>query len=62
MAEILPFSAGRAKPRSGERDTVGEVIIFPGIRIEYHEEQEPGLAKRGRRGGGGGAPKDALSA
>jgi hypothetical protein len=61
MAEILPFSTGRAKPRSGERDPAGEVIIFPGIRIEYHEDQ-PALAKRGRRGARRNTPKDALSA
>jgi hypothetical protein len=62
MAEILPFSRGRAKPsRSVERDTAGEVVIFPGIRIEYHEDQ-PALAKPDRRGTRRNTPNDVLSA
>jgi len=37
MAEILPFAkSGSHRPRDRQSAT-GEVVIFPGIRVEYHD-------------------------
>ncbi len=51
MAEILPFTSADAQRRRKLADAAGEVVIFPGIRIEYHENPStPGATKRQRRG------------
>ena len=51
MAEILPFTSADAHRRRKVPDTAGEVVIFPGIRIEYHENASaPEAGKRQRRG------------
>jgi hypothetical protein len=37
MADILPFAKaepGRRKPPGG---SAGEIVIFPGVRVEYHD-------------------------
>ena len=42
MASILQFAtATESKPRRRREtaDTRGEVVIFPGVRIERHDEQ-----------------------
>jgi hypothetical protein len=50
MAEILPFTSADAHRRRKVADTAGEVVIFPGIRIEYHENAPaPDATKRQRR-------------
>jgi hypothetical protein len=38
MAEILSFAV--SKPRAARRPSrrSGEVVIFPGIRVEYHDK------------------------
>lgn len=37
MAEILPFAkSGSTRPR-GPQEVSGEIVIFPGVRVEYHD-------------------------
>jgi hypothetical protein len=38
MAEILPFASAHVHRRRKLAAAAGEVVIFPGIRIEYHED------------------------
>ena len=50
MAEILPFTSADAHRRRKVADAAGEVVIFPGIRVEYHENASaPDTTKRQRR-------------
>jgi len=61
MADILPFAIGASKPSRPHSQRAGEVVIFPGIRVEYHEfppEPPKGRHRRAKRD----AAKDALSA
>ena len=61
MADILPFAISASKPSRPHSRGVGEVVIFPGIRVEYHEfppEPPKGRDRRARRD----AAKDVLSA
>jgi hypothetical protein len=54
MADILPFvkeKEGRAK--SGVA-TAGEVVIFPGVRVEYHDGTP---TPSGNRPSGGKRPR-----
>lgn len=48
MADILTFKrrAGSAPrpPRSGEPQA--EIVIFPGVRYEYHDDQAPKSRRR----------------
>ena len=37
MAEILPFAISASKRAPRHREGAGEVVIFPGIRVEYHD-------------------------
>ena len=53
MATILEFRgsgarSGAAKPTKGRRASA-EVIIFPGIRVEYHDEPAPPRQEERRR-------------
>jgi hypothetical protein len=51
MAEILPFTSADAHRRRKLTHPAGEVVLFPGIRIEYHEKAAaPAASKRQRRG------------
>lgn len=51
MAEILPFTSADTHRRRKVADAAGEVVIFPGIRIEYHDNASPpDASKRQRRG------------
>jgi hypothetical protein len=63
MAEILPFAISASKRPPRHREGTGEVVIFPGIRVEYHDGAPPpptkGRSRRGKRGAAKGA---ALSA
>jgi hypothetical protein len=55
MSEILPFRSSGAARR---RDYVGqaaEIVIFPGIRIEYHDRQS--RPERRPRPGRSAAPR-----
>jgi len=58
MAKILPFAGAHVERRSGERKREGEIVIFPGVRVEYDDRPPEPRSKRRRRGPG----DDALSA
>jgi hypothetical protein len=47
MAEILAFPKLEAGRRSHRQGVGAEVVIFPGVRVEYHD-QPPKPAGRGR--------------
>jgi hypothetical protein len=65
MAEILPFTGERrerSRPAPGNR---AEIVIFPGVRVEYHDRvPEPAQqsAAKGRSRRRVRPAKDALSA
>jgi hypothetical protein len=62
MADILPFAISASKPPRPHSQGAGEVVIFPGIRVEYHEfPPEPPTKGRHRRAKRDVA-KDVLSA
>ena len=48
MAEILPFGKIESGRRMRPDGLKGEIVIFPGIRVEYHEDP-PAPAGSGRR-------------
>ena len=59
MAKILPFATDGANRKRKAPVTGGDVVIFPGIRVEYHDgAPQPDAKGRQRRG----ANKDVLSA
>jgi hypothetical protein len=63
MAKILPFARGRGTRRLSQRGATGEIVIFPGIRVEYHDSPpQPAQKRRQPRGRRGSAKDDALSA
>jgi hypothetical protein len=38
MADVIPFPEPSARRVTGERDSAaGEVVIFPGVRVVYHD-------------------------
>jgi hypothetical protein len=50
MAEILPFAKGRAERKRDAGKAAGEIVIFPGVRVEYHDpSHEPPGKPRSRR-------------
>jgi len=62
MADILPFASSAQKRAPRRREGVfGEVVIFPGIRVEYHDQMPTPPPKRRQRRGKR-ASEDALSA
>ena len=54
MAQILPFSSAerRSRPERSGMMNAAEIVIFPGVRVEYHDEP-PKPAGSGRPRGGG---------
>jgi hypothetical protein len=48
MAQILTFPKIEASRRSHRGSVNAEVVIFPGVRVEYHD-QPPKPAGNGRR-------------
>src|SRR5258708_1883063 len=45
MAEILPFAtSGSNRPRERQHGS-GEIVIFPGVRVEYHDRPPSPPAK-----------------
>jgi hypothetical protein len=63
MAEILPFAISAPKRTLRHREGAGEVVIFPGIRVEYHDTlPTPPTGDRRPRRGKRGSGNDALSA
>jgi hypothetical protein len=62
MAEIFQFAASAPKRTRHRREAAGEIVIFPGIRVEYHDHP-PTPDTKGRRPRGKHNPADgALSA
>ncbi len=50
MAEILPFAGAEAQRSRNGVEGAGEIVIFPGVRVEYHENAPtPEGKKRPRR-------------
>ncbi len=62
MAEIFPFAISASKRAQRHYEGAGEVVIFPGIRVEYHEGLPKPPTKRRTRRSKRGSAKDALSA
>jgi hypothetical protein len=62
MAEILPFARGRVARAPAVRKDAAEIVIFPGVRVEYHDRTPEPKAKLRRRRGRRNSTKDALSA
>ena len=62
MSNILPFAAAapdrRRKPGAGS----AEIVIFPGIRVEYHDRPKASKGSSKRRRQRRRSAKDALSA
>jgi hypothetical protein len=61
MAKILPFAKSKAGRKQAAPRSAGEIVIFPGVRIEYHDrppETEPKHRQRARRN----SSEDVLSA
>jgi len=48
MAQILAFKDSRARKRSARAQGACEIIIFPGVRVVYHEAEAkgPGASER----------------
>jgi len=61
MAEILQFAKGSTARKRAPREAAGEIVIFPGVRVEYHQAPRPPAKRKRRRARRAGA-KDALSA
>jgi hypothetical protein len=62
MAEILPFARREPKQRRTAGDRTGEIVIFTGIRVEYHDRTPAPKGKQRPRRGKRVPPKGALSA
>jgi hypothetical protein len=41
MAEILPFSRAGPTPNRIRRERTCEIVIFPGVRVNYEDEPAP---------------------
>jgi hypothetical protein len=50
MAKILKFARLAAGERRKAPDAPGEIVIFPGIRVEYHDVPPPPVGSGGSRG------------
>jgi hypothetical protein len=62
MAEILPFArTGSYRPKDRQKQA-GEVVIFPGVRVEYHDHPPTPPAKPRQRRSKRGSRSDALTA
>lgn len=62
MAEILPFAKGRAERKRDARKAAGEIVIFPGVRVEYHDSSNEPPGKPRPRRSRRNSPEDVLSA
>lgn len=68
MAKILPFARGRAgrKPAASKgaaaSQCTGEIVIFPGVRVEYHDQTPAPEAKQRRSRVRRSSAEDVLSA
>lgn len=50
MADILPFATRRPKRTRAKGERVGEIVMFTGVRVEYHEQPPTPPKHRQRRG------------
>ena len=63
MAVILPFHRRHSGTRTSRAQAKGEVVFFPGVRVEYHErEREPQAPPRQPAHNGVAAENTPLSA
>jgi hypothetical protein len=62
MADILRFQKRESERERRPHALAGEIIIFPGIRIEYHDPAPRPPAKRRTRRSKRNVADDALSA
>ncbi len=62
MAKILPFAKSRIGRKAVPPEGTGEIVIFPGIRVEYHDRVPAPEAKRRRRRARRNPSEDVLSA
>lgn len=66
VATILPFAKLNAvvnRSAPGARASAsGEIVIFPGVRVEYHHDHPPSPKGRPTGKGGRSAAKGAVSA
>ncbi len=46
MAEILPFAGAEGHRIRTGGGGAGEIVIFPGVRVEYHETAPASEAKQ----------------
>jgi hypothetical protein len=61
MAEILTFAASGSTRRRERQRAQGEIVIFPGVRVEYHDRPPNPPAKPRQRRSKRNTPADALS-
>jgi len=50
MAKVLQFALRTSGDRRGVPDVPAEIVIFPGVRVEYHDAPQPPA-------GSGGSPR-----
>jgi hypothetical protein len=62
MADILPFVLSGSNRPSDRQGALGEIVIFPGVRVEYHDRPPTPPAKRRQRRQKRNAASDALTA
>jgi hypothetical protein len=62
MAKILPFAKGRVGRKPTAQQGTGEIVIFPGVRVEYHDQTPAPEAKQRRRRVRRNPAEDVLSA
>jgi hypothetical protein len=62
MAKILPFARGRAGRKPAAPQGTGEIVIFPGVRVEYHDQTPAPEAKQRCRRARRNSAEDVLSA
>lgn len=64
MATILPFAQPQDRRKRGELPAAAQIVIFPGVRVTYHDASAP--APTGKEPSGAGrkrkAAKGALTA
>ena len=62
MAEILPFARTSSSRPRDRRNVAGEIVIFPGVRVEYHDSPPSPPVKPRHRRTKRGSTSDALTA
>ena len=62
MAKVLQFALSASAERRPRPDAPAEIVIFPGVRVEYHDAPPPPAGRTGGRGRRRSAGKRALTA